>query len=294
MSLAVVIVAWGSTFTAMEIALETSPALVFVGLRCLMGGAVVGIVAWATSRAPRLRDCWRTYLVLTWWNVVAFLGLQTLAVRELPSGQAAVLIYLQPILVSVLASWQLDEPINLRKALGLLTGLAGLVLVAGGSSSGVTGGIGVTYALLGALAWAIGTVAFKRRHTTLEPLWAVAIPFVTGGLGLASLGLIVEGPPRPWTLPFVSAMAYCALVGTALAWWIWLRLVGSGEASRASVHVFLVPVVATVLGIVVLDEAVRTPTLLGSLLVVMGILLVTRSGAGTAETARDRARGTST
>jgi drug/metabolite transporter (DMT)-like permease len=278
----VVVLAWSSTFTALEIALDSSPAVLFVGLRCLLGGAVVAALAYMARRPPRLRSTWRIYLTLAWWNVVTFLGFQALAVRELPSGQAAVLIYLQPIIVSALASRRLGESMGPRKAVGLLAGLCGLAAAAGTASSGPTSLAGVLYAVLGAASWAVGTVAFKRHHAAVDPLWAMAIPFVAGGVALSVLGLIVEGPVSSWTAPLVAALAYSALVGTALGWWVWLRLVTLEGAGRVSANLFLVPVVSTVLGVLLLGETFETSMLVGGLLVVAGVYLVTRTDKASA------------
>ena len=72
------------------------------------------------------------------------------------------------------------------------------------------------------------------------------------------------------------ALIYASLVGTALAWGLWLGLVASGEASRASAYIFMVPVVAVLLGVLLLDETFRLVQAAGSVLVVAGIYLVNR------------------
>jgi drug/metabolite transporter (DMT)-like permease len=242
----------------------------------VLGGLVIGLVAWARSGRPELRRTWRAHAVLTWWNVVAFFTLQTLAILALPSGLAAVLIYLQPLLVS-LAAWRLlGESMGPAKVAGLLLGFGGIVLVSSGAFDGHVSAVGVAYAVLAALTWAVGTIAFKQRQDTLDPLWAVAVPFVVGGVVLTALGAVTEGTDVSWSGSFLLALAYAALVGTALAWALWLGLVAAGEAGRASAYIFTVPVLAVLLGVVLLDEEFRAAQAAGSLLVVVGIRLVTR------------------
>ena len=257
LGIALLVLAWGSTFTAIKVGLEDAPPLVFGGIRSVIGGLVVAAIAWARSGPPDLRRTWPVHTVLGFWNVVAFFALQTLAIMALPSGLASVLIYLQPLLVAVLAWRLLGESMGAAKVVGLVIGFAGIVLVSTGALGGHISTEGVTYAVVGAVVWAIGTIAFKRNQDKVDHLWAVAIPFVAGGLVLTVIGAITEGFDIAWTARFVAALIYASLIGTALAWGLWLGLVASGEASRASAYIFMVPVVAVLLGVLLLDETFR-------------------------------------
>lgn len=276
MRIALLVLAWGSTFTAIEVGLDHAEPLVFGGIRSVLGGLVMVAVAWSRSGPPGLRRTWGTHAVLTWWNVVAFFALQTLAIEALPSGLSAVLIYLQPLLVAVLAWRLLGESMGRTKVAGLVVGFLGILLVSSGALDGRISAEGVVYAVLGAGCWAIGTVTFKQRQEQVDALWAVAVPFVVGGVLLTIIGAVTEGTTITWTGDFVAALAYASLVGTALAWGLWLRLVASGEASRASAYVFLVPVLAVLLGVLLLDEGFGPAQVAGSALVVVGIFLVNR------------------
>ena len=111
--------------------------------------------------------------------------------------------------------------------------------------------------------------------------WAVALPFSLGGVSLLGLGLALESPSEiSWTGTFVASLAYTSLVGTALAWLLWLRLVRAGEASRVAAYVFFVPLVSILIGVLFLGEPVGPPLLAGAALVILGIYLVNRRGAG--------------
>lgn len=279
LGIALLVVAWGSTFTAIEVGLDHAPPILFGGIRSVLGGALVGVVAWVRTGPPDLQRTWRVLAVLTWWSVVVFFTLQTLAIDELPSGLAAVLIYLQPLLVAVLAWRLLGESMDVAKLAGLVIGLTGIVVVSSGAFEGVISADGVAYAVLGAVSWAIGTVVFKRHHETLDVLWAVAIPFFVGGIVLTVLGAVTEGTALSWSPGFVAALAYAAVIGTGLAWGLWLGLVADGEAGRASAYIFMVPVVALALGVALLGETFRPSLVGGSVLVVLGVYLVNRRRA---------------
>jgi drug/metabolite transporter (DMT)-like permease len=278
-AIVLLILAWGTTFAAIKIGLDSSPPILFAGLRSLLGGAVMAVLAWGRTGRPDLTGQGRDYTLLTVLNVLLFFGLQTAAIGLLPSGLAAVLIYLQPVLVGLLAWWLLDEPMTSAKILGLVLGFAGIVVVGGGAFAGHVSAVGVGLAVVGALAWALGTVVFKATDGRVDPWWAVALPFLAGGALLTLVGLIIEGPDITWSPEFVAALAFAGLVGTAAAWSLWFGLVAAGEAGRAASYIFFVPLVGVVIGAVLLDETLTVSLLLGAALVVLGVYLVNRRSA---------------
>jgi O-acetylserine/cysteine efflux transporter len=271
---------WGSAFSIVKIGLDFSPPMLFAGLRSLVGGLAMVAVAFLWGGSPNLRRDWPVFQLLALFNVVLFIGLQTYAIRYLPSGSAAVLVYLQPILTGLLAWLILSEPLSASKLIGLLLGFSGIVAVSAGSILGGANAISPVGVVLGAgsaLSWALGTVYFKKYETRLSTLWAVAVPFVVGGVILTALGLLVEPWGEvSWTGEFVASLLYSGLVGIALAWVIWFALVRAGEASRVAAYIFAVPLTAVLIGVVYLDEPLGYPLLIGAALVVSGIYLVNR------------------
>ncbi len=279
---AALVVFWGSSFPVIKIGLDYSPPLLFAGLRTLLGGVAMALVATIWGGRPHLRRDWPVFALLALFNVMLFVGLQTLAVQSLPSGTAAVLVYLQPILVGFLAWLLLGEPLSAGKLVGLSLGFSGIVAVSAGSLSGDISLLGVAFGAGSALFWASGTVYFKRVQERVATLWSVAIPFLAGGTVLTGLGMAggetVSGVR--WTAPFLASLAYSSLIGIALAWVMWFGLVRAGEASRVAAYIFIVPLVSIFLGVVFLGENLSFYLVLGAMLVVFGIYLVNRSPAG--------------
>jgi drug/metabolite transporter (DMT)-like permease len=273
------VLAWGSTFAAVKIGLDSAPPILFGGIRSVLGGAVMVVLAFGRSGRPALRHTWPAYAVLTLLNVVMFFSLQTLAILELPSGLAAVLIYLQPVLVGVLAAPLLGEALTSLKLVGLLLGFAGIVVVSAGAFRGNASLLGVGYAVVGALVWALGTIAFKRYAERVDVWWAVAIPFLVGGVVMTLGGAATEGTAISWSGEFVAAFAYAALVGTALSWSLWFGLVGAGDAGRVASYIFFVPLISLAIGGVLLHETLGPSLLAGAALVILGVYLVNRRPA---------------
>ncbi len=273
------VLAWGSTFAAVKIGLDSVPPILFGGMRSVLGGGLMVVLAFARSGVPRLRDTWPAYAVLTLLNVVLFFSLQTLAIMELPSGLAAVLIYLQPVLTGVLATPLLGESLTWLKIVGLLVGFSGIVVVSAGALEGHVSGLGVGYAVSGALVWSLGTIAFKRYADRVDVWWAVALPFLVGGIVMSLAGGIVEGTAIEWSSQFVVAFVYASVIGTAMSWSLWFGLVGSGEAGRVASYIFFVPIVALITGGLVLGETLGASLLIGAALVIVGVYLVNRRAA---------------
>jgi drug/metabolite transporter (DMT)-like permease len=271
---------WGSAFAVVKDGLDFSPPILFAGLRSLIGGLAMVTAAVLWDGSPNLRRDWPVFVLLTAFNVVLFIGLQTYAILDLPSGSAAVLVYLQPICVGFLAWLILGEELTAAKIVGLLMGFSGIVAVSVGSITGAASAIsplGVLFGAGSALFWALGTVYFKKYEARLSTLWAVAVPFVVGGVVLTGLGLLVEPEGEvSWTGAFVASLLYSSLVGIALAWVIWFALVRAGEASRVAAYIFAVPLTAVLIGVIFLDEPLSYALLIGASLVVSGIYLVNR------------------
>jgi O-acetylserine/cysteine efflux transporter len=275
---------WGSAFAMVEIGLYYSPPVLFAGLRTVIGGLAMVVAALLWGGSPNLRRDWPVFLLLALFNVVLFIAFQTYAIVYLPSGSAAVLVYLQPILVGFLAWLILGEELSAPKFVGLLLGFSGIVAVSSASLSGAAHAlspIGVVLGTASALAWALGTVYFKRYEARVSTLWAVAVPFVVGGAALTALGLMVESWDEvSWTGAFVGSLLYSALIGISAAWVIWFGLVRAGEASRVAAYIFAVPLIAVLVGALVLDEPLSYSLLFGAALVVFGIYLVNRPPRG--------------
>ena len=270
---------WSSAFGAIKVSLEYAPPLLFAGMRTLLCGVVVALAALVWGGRANLRGGWPVYLLLAFLNVMLFMGLQTFTILYMPSGSAAVVIYLQPILVGLLSYLILGEKLPAPKVLGLVLGFSGVGVVSAGSLSGSSLGtpLGVAFGVGSAISWALGTVYFKRYGEKVSTLWAVAVPFSVGGVVLTGLGLMLESPSEiSWTGTYVAGFLYTALVGTASAWMLWLGLVRAGEASRVSAYVFFVPLVSVLLGAIFLGETLSPLLLVGAALVVGGIYLVNR------------------
>ncbi|MBX5436112.1 MAG: DMT family transporter [Alicyclobacillaceae bacterium] len=268
---------WGVSWAIYKVALHYTPPVLFAGMRTLLGGLVLAIVAVSMKRPIRLRACWHIYLVSSFFNAMLFFGLQTVGLTYLPEGLFSVLVYLQPVLVSVLAWLWLNESLPAGKIAGLICGLAGVAVTSSGSFSGALSWTGVMLGLATGLSWAFGTVYLKRNEGRVDLIWLVSIQFMLGGSILTSIGIGVESwASIVWNGVYVFALIFGGLFGVAATWITWFTLLQSGEASKVSASTFLVPLVAVSSGCLFLHEPVTWRLLVGLVCIAVSIFLVNR------------------
>ena len=188
-----------------------------------------------------------------------------------------------PLFTLLIAHFVLhDERIGVRKLLGIGLGFAGVAAILGPSMLGGLGGhlVAELITLLGPLAYAAGMVLMRRsRH--IDPIGLTAGMFLFAVLVLLPVALLIE---RPWTLrtPWntLGWLLTLALFGTILPALLNYLLVQRVGATRASIGMFLVPMIAVLLGAVFLDERLPLSAFVGMGFILAGSLIVNGFGGG--------------
>ena len=265
---AVAPVAWGTTYLVATELLPDGRPMLAAAMRALPAGLILLV---AFRRLPRGAWWWRAFVLGT-LNIGLFFALLFVAAYRLPGGVAATVGAVQPLAVSVLAWPLLGERLSRRKAVAGSLGVLGVgLLVLRGTAA--LDPLGLAAALAGTLSMASGVVLTKRWGRPAPLLVFTAWQLVAGGLFLAPLAYLLEGPPPGMNLANGAGFLYLGLIGTALAYALWFRGIGRLPASSVSFLGLLSPVVATALGFLVLGEALTPAQLLGASLVFAGVLL---------------------
>ena len=273
--LTLLILIWGLGYPVMKIGLQYSPPLIFAGLRAVIAGLFLASLALYYRERIDLQKSWPALTISTVFNVGLFFGLSTISVYHLPAGLASVLLYVQPIVVGLLAHWLLGEILTRKKFSGLILGFIGVAVI---SYRGIQGDLslyGVIMALLSAVAWAIGTVGLKRANPS-SVYWFISLPFFTGGWLIIFAGLLLGEQWGQVTLnwPFLGSLVWGSIVGLAFSWLIWLNLIKTMDATRISANTFLVPLVSIAAGTAFLGESLTWSLAGGGALVIYGVYLV--------------------
>ncbi len=272
MMYAVLVVMWGLVWPAAKIALQDCPPLLFAGLRILLSG--LALLPWTVRHLHRSQVL--VNMVLSIFNVALFFGLQTVALQRLAPGLVSILVYVQPVVTALLARWWLHEQLSILKVVGVIVGFAGVGVISSTQLHAARVGLwGMVLGLLAGVAWAVGTVAYKRYQAGSNPVQDMGIQLTTGGVLLVLAGTLHESwGAIHWSGGFVAALLFTALLGTSLAWVLWSALLQTGEASRVATWTFSVPVLATLLSVLWLGERLSSRLWYGGLLVMSAIYLV--------------------
>lgn len=259
---------WGSTYLVTTELLPPDRPLLAAAVRALPAG----LLLLALSRQlPQGSWWWRT-VVLGALNIGVFFALLFVAAYRLPGGVAAVVGAIQPLLVVGLASRWVGEELTPRRVLTALGGLLGVTLLVLRSSARLDL-LGVAAALGAAAAMAAGVVLTKRWGRPAPLLATTGWQLTAGGLLLAPLALLVEGPPPPDLSPAnLAGFAYLGLVGTAAAYALWFRGLQALPVTEVALLGLLSPVVATALGWLVLNQTLTPGQVLGALTVLAALV----------------------
>jgi drug/metabolite transporter (DMT)-like permease len=283
LALVIVYIAWGSTYVAIRMMDETVPPLIGAGIRYVVAGAAMyAFLAWRRPRLTRLsrRELGSVALVgillLTGGN-----GFVSYAERHVPAGLASLIVASVPLWLLLMRWLSREHPARMTLA-GLAVGFVGvaLLVVRGGHSQGVS--VPHLLIVLGAsLSWALGSWASARLPMPDDVATSTALEMLIGGVVLAALGPAIG---EHWStvtahasLKSLLAIAYLALFGSILAFTAYVWLLQHAPISRVSTYAYVNPVVAVLLGALLLGERITAITVVGGAVILVAVAVVIRS-----------------
>jgi drug/metabolite transporter (DMT)-like permease len=248
---------WGLNWVAVRFALdEVRPW----SLRCIgLGLGALALFAWAASRGHLLRIApgrtRRQLAVAGLLNIAAFGVFTAFAQLAGDTSRVTIVSFTMPIWSVLLARFALGERLDRWRVGAVGLAVLGLgVLLAPLTENGLGAGIG--WALLAALCWAGGTVYLKAARIEADPVAIAAWQLAAGFVAVAVGAMIFEGLPQglPSRLSTWLALTYYVLLGIALPYVLWFRIVSRMGAASAALGTLLVPVVGVLGAIVLLGE----------------------------------------
>jgi drug/metabolite transporter (DMT)-like permease len=276
-------IVWGSTYLAIRVMVETVPPLLGAGARFLVAGAVMVVVlSFRRSVRPtraQLLSALLVGLLLPGANAVV-----TVAEQTVPSSMAALLIASVPLWV-ILLRRSVGESVPRASVGAVLVGFAGVaLLLRPGEQSGDATVIGLAACVFAALMWASGSFASPRLQLPRDGLVSTAWQMLLGGLVITIVGLAFgeagEVEPAAFSTRSIVALVYLIAVGSWFAFTAYSWLLQNAPISRVATYAYVNPVVAIVLGWLVLDEVITPITLIGASVIVVSVALVVRIESG--------------
>ena len=273
---------WGSTYLAIDIAVQTIPPALMCGVRFSIAGVVMLAVCAATGR--RILYSPRQIALSAVVGLLLLMGGNlTLSYAELAvsSGLAALIVAITPLWFLVLDSLLLgDHHISARGKAGLVLGIVGLfVLVWPQLQSGTMGHreLLASISLIGgSFSWALGSVLSKRWQSGMDVFSATGWQVTAAGVGNFIFALLAGDLSRArWTARGISATMYLVVCGSWIGYTAYIWLLEHVPTSKVSTYAYVNPVVAVFLGWLILHERVDRFILAGSAIVVLSVILVT-------------------
>jgi len=279
-TLAILSLMWGCAFFFLAIQLLDLPPFTIVLLR--VGLAALLLLGWAAVTRARLPGpkLWPAFLVLAVLNNVIPFALYGFAQQHITSALAGILNATTPLWgVLVAHLFTHDERATPAKIVGVLLGFAGVVTMIGGDALGGLGGDTLAQAAcLGAtLCYAFAAIWARRFAAVgVTPLSVATGQLTAAAVVMIPIAAIVD---RPWTLAAPSPAVWGAIVGmvlvsTVFAYVLYFRLVERAGASNSLLVTFTIPVVAILLGVVLLGEALMAKHFIGMALIALGLAAI--------------------
>jgi len=273
---------WGSTYLAIDIAVQAIPPALMCGLRFTVAGIIMLAVCAATGRkifySPR-----QIVLAAIVGLLLLMGGNLTLSYAELvvSSGLSALIIAITPLWFLVLDSLLLgDHHISRRGKAGLALGIVGLfVLVWPQLQAGSLGRreFWASISLIGgSFSWALGSVLSKRWQSGMDVFSATGWQVTAAGAGNFLFALFNSDFAHvTWTARSLAAVGYLVVCGSWIGYTAYIWLLEHVPTSKVSTYAYVNPVVAVFLGWLILHEKVDRFILAGSAIVVVSVILVT-------------------
>jgi drug/metabolite transporter (DMT)-like permease len=283
LAFAAIYLIWGSTYLAIRVAVETMPPFLMAGARFLTAGLLLFTFLRLRGAARPSAHQWRANAIIGLFLILGGNGAVVWAEQFVPSGITALVIGIGPLFI-VLTEWAWPGGIRptATTMVALLLGFAGVTWLAAPWENGADGGLhlgGVGAILLGCVSWGIGSIYSRHAKHGAEPFVASSLQMLGGGAALlvAALGHgdfarfdATTIPPRAW-----GAFTYLIGVGSLIGFSTFVWLMKHSTPARVATYAYVNPIVAVLLGWLILDEPVTSRTVVASIVIVAAVALIT-------------------
>jgi drug/metabolite transporter (DMT)-like permease len=271
---------WSTGFIGVKYGIPYAPPFYFVAIRMAIAALLLFVaISFLRKSQPITRSIiWPSTLIgLTLHG--AYLGGCFFAVsRGLPAGVTALIVSLQPVLVSLFAARYLGEPLRARAVFGLLLGLIGLFVVVipriNVSGANAISLVSIGACVIGLLGGTSGTILQKKYGGAIPTLSGTSIQYAATAVVMLMLALIFEEPNITWSREFIGALTWLVLALSFGAILLLFFLLSHGSAASVSSLFYLVPAVTAIEAYFFFDEHISMLSLIGTAVTVAGVWLV--------------------
>ena len=279
-ALALVSFFWGTTYIASRIGAQQMPGLFMAGLRQFLSGLI--LVSFFLIKGYKIPS-WQVLKRISVQGIFLLCianGLLTWSVEYISGGLAAIIAALVPLFIALFTVW-LSKCARITRSMliGLGIGLAGVVTIFYdylGQLQSKSFILGVVLALLSVLSWSFGTVYTAKQKPKIEILFSVGLQMLIAGIlmliicGITGkyINLATAGHTSLW------ALSYLIVFGSLLAYSAYVFAISKLPPTQVSIYAYINPIVAVVLGWLLLAEKMNMVMLLGMLITLSGVYIV--------------------
>ncbi len=270
---------WGASFLAIKLALDEVPVFTLVAHRVVWACAILwAYVWWRGLPVPKHAGLWGALLMMGVLNNVIPFTLMAWGQQFIETGLTSIFNAATAVFgVLVAAMVFTDERLTPRRFTGVCIAFLGVAIAIGLEALAQFDlrSIAQLAVLAGTLSYAIAA-AWARHHLSgLKPQVAAAGMLTGASLVMVPLALVVDGPPRlPQDPVTYAAIGYFAILGTAVAYLLYYRILAAAGSGNAMIVTLLIPPIAILLGWVVLGERLSPNAFLGFAVLAVGLVLL--------------------
>jgi drug/metabolite transporter (DMT)-like permease len=274
-ALAAVYVLWGSTYLAIDLAVETLPEFLMLAVRFAVAGAILYALSSRRAERPRLVH-WRSALAVGGALLLLGNGGVAYAVQHVDTGVVALIVGSVPLWMALLDRIVYGRRLAPAAVAGLLLGFGGIAFLAG--PSGDVSLAGLVVVLLGSLAWAAGSLYSRTAPAPANALQGASMQMLAGAALLAVVG-VASGEVGQLDIGAASTSSWLALVylitlGSLVGFSAYIWLLKAAPTHLVGTYAYVNPVVAVLLGALWLGEPITPSILIGGAAIVVAVALI--------------------
>lgn len=281
----------GSSFLAIKISIDTIPPLLSAGIRFMIAGSALysiyliqPLVNRHKTQKQEVREHigktqWRDAIILGALLMVGGQGILTWGAQYLPSGITGLLNSTVPLWIAILALVIFKRRLSKLTIMGLCAGFGGLMLlVAPSLSTGELSLVGTTALIISSVLWALGSLYSTKSKLPVSILASSGMIMIAGGLILTAISLSLgeyrglESSNISWQSSI--ALVYLILIVTVVGFTDFYWLLRVTTPSLANTFAYVSPVIAVILGWVLLHESITGTTVIAMIVILMGVALM--------------------
>jgi drug/metabolite transporter (DMT)-like permease len=273
---------WGTTFIASRIGAQHMPGLFISGIRQFVSGAI--LVSFFLIKGHHLpgRDILKKISVQSIFLLCIANGLLTWSVEYISGGLAAIIAALVPLFIALFTMW-LSKCAKITRWMiaGLVIGFAGVLTIFYDYLAQLQNKsflLGVILAIISTLSWSFGTVYTSKQKPPIDILFNVGLQMLIAGIVVLTVCIITGKYINPADIGQSSwlALSYLIVFGSLLAYSAYVFVIGKLPPTQVSVYAYINPIVAVVLGWLLLSEKMNVNMIIGTLITLSGVYLVNR------------------